>query len=137
MKNTEYIHSAIQLCLYTPRNTWRWSMDDYQLVFGANIKKLRKQRGFTQGQLAERSGLSERYVSEVERGVANPRLMSLKDLANGLDVSVPDLFIFENSPMTAGELKERLVEALQGAESAIEQAYNSLLFILNKASPKK
>lgn len=113
-------------------------MDDYQLVFGANIKKLRKQRGFTQGQLAERSGLSERYVSEVERGVANPRLMSLKDLANGLDVSVPDLFIFENSPMTAGELKERLVEALQGAdESAIEQAYNSLLFILNKASPKK
>ena len=113
-------------------------MDDYQFVFGTNIKKLRKQRGFTQSQLAERSGLSERYVSEVERGVANPRLMSLKDLAKGLDVSVPDLFIFENSPMTAGELKERLVEALQGAdENSIEQAYNSLLFILNKASSKK
>ena len=51
---------------------------------------------------------------------------------------VQQLIIGENSPMTAGELKERLVEALQGAdESAIEQAYNSLLFILNKASPKK
>ena len=43
--------------------------------------------GSSKEQLAERSGLSERYVSEVERGMANPRLMSLKDLASGLSVA--------------------------------------------------
>ena len=71
-------------------------MGEYQEVFSANIRRLRKQRGLTQRQLAERSGLSERYVSEVERGVANPRLMSLKELAAGLGVTIPDLFIIDN-----------------------------------------
>lgn len=109
-------------------------MDDYQSFFGANIKKLRKQLGLTQGQLAERSGLSERYVSEVERGVANPRLMSLKELAAGLGVAIPDLFIFDDSPLTAGEIKERLVEALSLTdEKSLEQVYNGVLFALNRS----
>jgi len=59
-------------------------MDEYQRFFGANIRKLRKLHGLTQEQLAERSGLSEWYVSEVERGMANPRLMPLKELVQGL-----------------------------------------------------
>ena len=42
-------------------------MDEYQRFFGANIRKLRKLHGLTQEQLAERSDLLERYVSEVER----------------------------------------------------------------------
>ncbi|WP_279061428.1 helix-turn-helix domain-containing protein [Bilophila wadsworthia] len=46
-------------------------MDEYQRFFGANIRKLRKLHGLTLEQLAGRSGLSERYVSEVERGMAN------------------------------------------------------------------
>lgn len=108
-------------------------MDEYQSLFGANIKKLRKLRKLTQGQLAERSGLSERYVSEVERGIANPRLMSLRELASGLEVSIPDLFIFENSPLTVREIKERLLEALSMVdEESLEHVYNSLLFALNK-----
>lgn len=112
-------------------------MDDYQSFFGANIRKLRKQQGFTQGQLAERSGLSERYVSEVERGVANPRLMSLKDLAGGLGISIADLFIFENSPLTAKEIKEKLIAALTEAdESSLEQVYNYVLFALAKVPPR-
>lgn len=108
-------------------------MNDYQRSFGTDIRKLRKRHGLTQEQLAERSGLSERYVSEVERGVANPRLMSLKDLASGLGVAIPDLFIFDNSPLTAGKIKGRLIEALsQADEESLEHVYNSVLFSLNK-----
>ena len=108
-------------------------MDEYQRFFGANIRKLRKRRGLTQEQLAERSGLSERYVSEVERGVANPRLMSLKELASGLGVAIPDLFVFDKSPLTASEIKERLIEALsQTDEKSLEHIYNNILFALNK-----
>ena len=73
-------------------------MDEYQRFFGANIRKLRKLHGLTQEQLAERSGLSEWYVSEVERGMANPRLMSLKDLASGSLLPCSDLFILIRAP---------------------------------------
>lgn len=108
-------------------------MDEYQRFFGANIRKLRKLHGLPQEQLAERSGLSERYVSEVERGVANPRLMSFKALASGLGVAIPDLFVFDNSPLTASEIKERLIEALsQTDEKSLEHIYNSMVFALNK-----
>ena len=44
--------------------------------------------------------------------MANPRLMSLKDLASGLVVAISDLFIFDKSPLAASEIKERLIEAL-------------------------
>ena len=42
--------------------------------------------------------------------MANPRLMSLKDLASGLVVAISDLFIFDKSPLAASEIKERLIE---------------------------
>lgn len=103
-------------------------MSDYQVTFGSNIRKLRKQCGLTQAQLAERSGLSERYVSEVERGVANPRLMSLRDLAKGLDVSIADLFVFEQGLTSVKEIRERLIELLQNAgDDSLEQVYLTLL----------
>lgn len=78
-------------------------MNDYQPSFGTDIRKLRKRHGLTQEQLAERSGLSERYVSEVERGVANPRLMSLKDLASGLGVAIPASVHFRQQPSHGGQ----------------------------------
>lgn len=111
-------------------------MDEYQRFFGANIRKLRKLHGLTQEQLARSvPGLSEWYVSEVERGMANPRLMSLKDLASGLVVAISDLFIFDKSPLAASEIKERLIEALsQTDEKSLEHIYNSMVFALSKTS---
>lgn len=74
-------------------------------------------------------------MSEVERGMANPRLMSLKDLASGLVVAISDLFIFDKSPLAASEIKERLIEALsQTDEKSLEHIYNSMVFALSKTS---
>lgn len=45
----------------------------------------------TLAQLAERAGVSASYVSQVERGVANPTLASLKTLAQALGFTVGSL----------------------------------------------
>lgn len=58
--------------------------------FGRHLAELRLIRGLTQADLAERTGLSARCVSDLERGLnAAPRLSTLHMLADGLELD-PD-----------------------------------------------
>lgn len=66
--------------------------DDIRKKIGDKIRQLRKLRGFTQEQLGEKSGLSYKFIGEVERGTVNPSLDSLISIAVALDVSIKDLF---------------------------------------------
>jgi transcriptional regulator with XRE-family HTH domain len=65
-------------------------MDMRQLV-GRNAARLRKEAGLTQEQLAERSGLSQQYISGLERGRRNPTVVTLYELATALGVSHVEL----------------------------------------------
>ena len=56
-------------------------------AFGQKIRRLRKQRGESQDQLAERSELHRTYISDIERGYRNPSLSSIVQLAVALGVS--------------------------------------------------
>jgi transcriptional regulator with XRE-family HTH domain len=58
---------------------------------GDRIRMARWRKKFDQEQAAGRIGLSYRYFAEVERGVRNPTLDVLADIAKGLDVGVVDL----------------------------------------------
>jgi len=55
------------------------------------IRKLREQRGMTQGQLAERAGVSREYVARLEAGRYDPSLSTLEKLAKALKVDVAKL----------------------------------------------
>lgn len=48
--------------------------------------------GFSQEDLADRSGLHRTYISDVERGTRNPSLESIRRLAVALELSVAALF---------------------------------------------
>jgi transcriptional regulator with XRE-family HTH domain len=60
---------------------------DMRKLVGRNAARLRKERGLTQEQLAERSGLSQQYLSGLEQGRRNPTIMTIYELATALDVS--------------------------------------------------
>jgi transcriptional regulator with XRE-family HTH domain len=53
---------------------------------GANVRRLRKQRGLTQEKLAELAGAEARWVQEVEGGRANSTITVLVALADALKV---------------------------------------------------
>ena len=53
-------------------------------ALGARIRELRKERGLSQEELAELSGLHSRYISRIELGDANFGVCVLFDLAKGL-----------------------------------------------------
>ena len=61
-----------------------------QLV-GRNFARLRKARGLTQEEVEARSGVSQQYLSSLERGRRNPTVITLYELAQVLEVSVADL----------------------------------------------
>jgi len=60
---------------------------DMRKLVGRNFKRLRRQKGLTQEQFAERSGFSQQYVSDLERGLRNPTVVTIYELAQALGVS--------------------------------------------------
>ena len=62
---------------------------------GARIKELRRRRGLTLEDLAERAGVSRAMISKVERGEKNPTLVVTAKVAEGLGVTISELLRVE------------------------------------------
>jgi transcriptional regulator with XRE-family HTH domain len=63
----------------------------FQLALGLAVKARRGQLGLTQEQLANDTGLHQRWISNVETGKRNPSYGSLRRLAAGLGLSASEL----------------------------------------------
>jgi transcriptional regulator with XRE-family HTH domain len=57
---------------------------DMRKLVGRNVRTVRQAKGMTQEQLAEESGFSQQYISDLERGRRNPTIVSLYELAMAL-----------------------------------------------------
>ena len=77
-------------------------MSSYQENFGQHIRRLRERRGYTQEQLASLARMHVTFLSGIERGLENPSLQRLRDLARALGVRVGKLFAFECCPPSQG-----------------------------------
>src|SRR5687767_11742644 len=60
---------------------------------GERLRELRLAYHITQEELAERSGLSYKFIGEIERGQANPTIDTMWQLAKALRVDVHELFL--------------------------------------------
>lgn len=62
------------------------------MKFNERLKKLREEKGLTQVQLSELTGITARQIQKYEGGKARPRLDAAEMLAKALDVSTDELF---------------------------------------------
>jgi transcriptional regulator with XRE-family HTH domain len=60
-------------------------------LLAKNVKRYRKQLGLSQEELAFDCEIDRTYISKLERGIANPSLLILTQLAKVLKVDVVDL----------------------------------------------
>ncbi len=58
---------------------------------GDNLKKLRVLNALTQAELAQKAGLTLAAVARIERNEAEPRMTTLRKLAEALEVSPAEL----------------------------------------------
>lgn len=64
---------------------------DLRKQVGLNVRRLRLRKDWSQEQLAFEAGLHRTYVSGVERGVRNPTILVLEELALALEVPPSEL----------------------------------------------
>lgn len=64
---------------------------DMRRLVGLNFARLRRDKRLTQEQFAEISGFTQQYVSDLERGLRNPTVVTLFHLASPLGVEPSDL----------------------------------------------
>jgi transcriptional regulator with XRE-family HTH domain len=64
---------------------------DIRRILARNLKRLRAEKGRSQEELADRSGLHRTYVSGVERCVRNPTITVVTKLAKALSVEPSEL----------------------------------------------
>ncbi|MGO3812680.1 helix-turn-helix domain-containing protein [Mesonia sp.] len=64
------------------------------IAFGQNLKKLRKQKGFTQEQLAIDLNIEISQISRIERGVINTSIGNVNAIAKVLKIDHKELFEF-------------------------------------------
>lgn len=65
---------------------------DPRIVFGKRVAALRKERGWSQEQLALESGLARSYLGGVERGQRNISLLNIYRLAESMSLQPAALF---------------------------------------------
>ncbi|MEW4217791.1 helix-turn-helix domain-containing protein [Rossellomorea marisflavi] len=66
-------------------------MNEMPMKIGDNIRKIRKERGLSLDQVAERTGVSKAMIGQIERDDSNPTVATLWKIANGLKVSFSSL----------------------------------------------
>jgi transcriptional regulator with XRE-family HTH domain len=84
--------------------------------FAARVKQIRRARGLTQQQLAEKIGRSTNAISSLERGVSLPNFETLERLAEELNAPVRDFFDTDAAAKSDPK-REALVAALKMSAS--------------------
>src|SRR4029079_11673055 len=69
-----------------------------ELQLGPRIRALRQARGDTLRELAQRAGVTESFLSQVEREVTSPSIASVQRIARALDLAIAELFV-EEAPL--------------------------------------
>jgi len=62
--------------------------------FGAQLRKLRKEMGYSQEDLADKAKLHPTYIGQIERGLRNPSLVNLEKIAKALKTTASKLLPF-------------------------------------------
>ena len=90
---------------------------DERKRLGRRVQSLRKIRGYTQEQLAERININPKYLSSIERGAENPTLDLFFRLAQGLKVDLYEIFQFVHE----SEQPRRLHKKLEGLIAEVKE----------------
>ncbi len=66
-------------------------MKDEAQRLGKNLKRIRTEKGISQGDIVKTSGIDKAMISNIENGKTNPTLATIAKLAKALGVPIEDL----------------------------------------------
>ncbi len=69
--------------------------EKFLILFGQQLKKLRKEKGLSYRELAQRCNIDYSDISKIEKGLIKIQLPTVFELSIGLEVHPKDLFDFK------------------------------------------
>lgn len=69
-------------------------MSDPKKLFGNKVRSVRKERGWSQEELADACELDRTYIGGIERGERNVSIMNIAKIAQALGVKASSLIVF-------------------------------------------
>lgn len=79
------------------------------MSLGKNIRRMRQDKGWSQFQLSEKTGIRVTHISKLEQGEGDPKLSTLYKLMEALDCS-PDSLLLDTSRASPTELIKQTLE---------------------------
>ncbi|SON52708.1 Dna-binding helix-turn-helix protein [Vibrio tapetis subsp. tapetis] len=98
------------------------------MSIGENLKRIRRDKNWTQGQLANNCGIRLGQISKVERGDTDPKLSTIYALMNALECT-PNALLSDTEKTNLDGL---LTIALERMQKLPERDKNILLEIIDK-----
>ncbi len=96
--------------------------------FGNNLKRLRESKNLTQEELAELIGVEYQTISRIETGLYFTSYENLQKIAQALNVTIADLFDFQNEKLSKQELIKIITKILKTSNANdVEFIYKILL----------
>ena len=105
---------------------------DIRRELGVRMRQLRKERGLTQSDLEDRSGLNEKYYSEIERGLRNVTLSNLQKIATGLEITLAELFRFPSDLPLSEDAEELIALVTRLLQKGNRRKIRQVLIILKE-----
>lgn len=97
---------------------------------GQAIQRIRKERGMTQEDLADKSGITSNTVSRIERGLLIPALPTLIDICNALGTGADSIlaaYITADTPIRWSLLAQKLDGLDADKQDKIETVLDCLI----------
>ncbi len=95
---------------------WEEFMDKTKKLLGGRIKEIRKLKGLSQEELAERVAIDPKHLSRIEVGRGFPSLDTLENLAKCLKVDLKDFFDYSHKDGSMKNLKKIISDMLKEAD---------------------
>lgn len=99
-----------------------------KVAIGDNLKRLRRDRNWTQSDLADASGVMPGQLSKIELNKADPKLQTIYSIINALECS-PNALLSDVDDLN---LDGRMAMALERAQQLPDQEKNILLDVIDK-----
>lgn len=89
------------------------------------ITRLRKDKKMSQSDLAERTGLTQTYISQIERGKQSPTLKSLEKISQALGIPFPVLSFLA---LEDSDIDPKKLEAFKMISADISEMIEKVFF---------
>ena len=105
--------------------------DNYEgliVSIGENLKRLRRDKGWTQGELADKCKIRLGQISKIERDETDPKLSTIYSLMNALECSADALLIDTNK----SNIDSVMAIALERMKQIPEADKKTLITVIDK-----